>query len=157
MAHLQTQSTRKDPQARFDAKWKLVQLLYRRGWDRQRILDLLFVLDWMMSLPEHLSKALRDNIHTLEQEEKLRYVSSFERLATEEGLQKGLQQGMQQGMQQGKLEGETMVLERLLTKRFGPLSDETCARLRTATQSQLEQWADRILDAPTLAAVFELH
>lgn len=161
LAHLQTQSTRKDPQARFDAKWKLVQLLYRRGWDRQRILDLLFVLDWMMSLPDHLSKALRDNIHALEQEEKLKYVSTFERLATEEGLQKGLQQGMQQGMQQGKLEGklegEVIFLERQLTKRFGPLSNETRARLRTATESQLEQWADRILDAPTLAAVFELH
>ncbi len=36
---LQTRATRKDPQARFEAKWKLVQLLYRRGWDKQRIID----------------------------------------------------------------------------------------------------------------------
>ncbi|MBV5346092.1 MAG: transposase, partial [Rhodoferax sp.] len=47
LAHLQTRATRQDPQARFDAKWKLVQLLYRRGWDKQRVLDLFFVLDWM--------------------------------------------------------------------------------------------------------------
>jgi hypothetical protein len=30
-------------------------------------------------------------------------------------------------------------------------------RLQTATTEQLELWADRILDAPTLAAVFDGH
>ena len=54
LAHLQTQATRQDPQARFEAKWKLVKMLLRRGWDKQRILDLFFVIDWMMRLPEQL-------------------------------------------------------------------------------------------------------
>jgi len=39
LAHLQTKATRKDPQSRFEAKWKLVQLLYRRGWEKQQILQ----------------------------------------------------------------------------------------------------------------------
>jgi hypothetical protein len=30
-------------------------------------------------------------------------------------------------------------------------------RLQTATPEQLEVWTDRILDAPTLAAVFSEH
>ena len=38
LAHLQTRATRQDPQARFDAKWKLVQLFYRRSWDKPRLL-----------------------------------------------------------------------------------------------------------------------
>ena len=87
LAHLHSQATRKDPQARFEAKWKLVQLLYRRGWERQRILDLLFVLDWMMALPEQLSKAIWQYIHELKQEKTVAYVSSFERFATEAGKQ----------------------------------------------------------------------
>ena len=35
-AHLRTRQTRKDPEARYQAKRGLVRLLYRRGWDRQR-------------------------------------------------------------------------------------------------------------------------
>ena len=40
---------------------------------------------------------------------------------------------------------------------FCPLSPDTAQRLQTATTEQLELWADRILDAPTLAAVFDGH
>ena len=37
------------------------------------------------------------------------------------------------------------------------LSPETAQRLQTATAEQLELWTDRILDAPTSAAVFTDH
>ena len=48
-------------------------------------------------------------------------------------------------------------LARLLSKRFGPLDEQTTARLKTATLDQLDIWADQILDAPTLQAVFDGH
>lgn len=64
------------------------------------------------------------------------------------------QQWKQQGKAEGIEIGEAKVLMRQLTKRFGPLSPETAERLQTATPEQLELWTDRILDAPTLAAVF---
>ena len=41
LAHLLTQATRQDINARFAAKWKLVQLLYQRGWDKQQVIELL--------------------------------------------------------------------------------------------------------------------
>jgi hypothetical protein len=63
-------------------------------------------------------------------------------------------QGMQEGLLQGRLEGESTLLERLLIKRFGPLSDDIRARLRAARHEQLETWAERVLDAPSLAQVF---
>ena len=72
-------------------------------------------------------------------------------------MQKGIEQSMQQGIQQGIELGESRVLERQLTKRFGPLSEAASQRLKNATTEQLELWADRILDAPTLAAVFGEH
>ena len=65
--------------------------------------------------------------------------------------------GMQQGMQQGKLEGEAAVLSRQMAKRFGPLSPQIQAKLHNATLEQLDIWADRILDAPTLEALFAAH
>jgi len=73
----------------------------------------------------------------------MRYVTSVERLAT------------QRGVQQGEQLGEAAVIQRQLTKRFGPLSAETLTRLQTATCEQLESWAENLLDAATLDEVFK--
>jgi hypothetical protein len=156
-AHLRTRQTRGDPQARYHAKYTLVRLLYGRGWDRQRILDLFAVLDWMMRLPDSLEQKLWQAIATLEGETQMRYVTSVERLATERGMQQGLQQGMQQGMQQGLQKGEVAVLRRQLHKRFGELPEEIELRLNNATLAQLEVWADRVLDARTVEEIFGAH
>lgn len=138
LAHLLTQATRKDMDARFAAKWKLVQLLYRRGWDKQCVIDLFSVLDWMMSLPAHLAQSLWHNVEDLEEKEKMRYVTSIERLIIEKG----------------KLEGEAIALQRLLSKRFGQLPVDVLARIANATPDQIESWLDAVLDAPRLDAIF---
>ena len=70
------------------------------------------------------------------------------------GLQQGITQGITQGISQGISQGELAVLRRQLTRRFGPLPLWTEAKLGQAGQSQLEAWADRVLDAPTLEDVF---
>ena len=151
IAHLRTRQTKGDTDARYRAKLALVRLLYRRDWDRQRILDLFAVLDWMMRLPEELEQQLWQKIETIEGETQMRYVTSVERLA----LQRGVQQGRIEGKLEGKLEGKIENLERLLTKRFGSLDEETHNRLGKATLEQLDSWADRILDAATVHDVFE--
>ncbi|NLY28873.1 MAG: DUF4351 domain-containing protein, partial [Alcaligenaceae bacterium] len=69
-------------------------------------------------------------------------------------LQQGLQQGLQRGVKQGKREGEALLLERQLTRRFGPLSDGIKERLRTASATQLETWALNFVDATNLDQVF---
>jgi hypothetical protein len=150
LAHLQTRATRQDPQARFDAKWKLVQLLYRRGWDKQRVLDLFFVLDWMMKLPEYLKKQLWQNVDNLEREKQMAYISSFERSAIEKGVQQGVQQGLQQGLQQG----EALALQKLLLKRFGVIPAEIVRQISSASAEQIDAWLDGVLDAPSLDAIF---
>ena len=63
----------------------------------------------------------------------------------------------EKGKLEGKLEGESTLLERQLVKRFGALTDDTRSRLKSATAEQLETWAERILDARTLAEVFNEH
>lgn len=87
----------------------------------------------------------------IEGKTKMRYVTSIERLATKRGVELGVQQGMQQGERNKAI----AILTRHLTKRFGPLSDATRQRLDTATLDQLDTWADRILDADSLDAVFD--
>jgi len=149
VAHLRTRQTKNDPQARYRAKLDLVRSLYRQGWDRQRVLDLFAVIDWMMRLPNVLEQQLWQAIETVEGETKMRYVTSVERLA----IQRGMQQGLEQGWLEGKIEG----LERLLVKRFGPLDEATRKRLDMATLEQLDCWTDRILDVSGIEAVFEEH
>ena len=55
---------------------------------------------------------------------------------------------------EAKLEGEAAILQRQLTKRFGELDDIALTRLHSATLEQLELWAERVLDATSLQAVF---
>ena len=56
---------------------------------------------------------------------------------------------------EGEQEGERRVLRRQLVKRFGSLPEWAEQRLIQAGIAQLEQWADRILDATALETVFE--
>lgn len=67
------------------------------------------------------------------------------------------QQGMQQGRQEGRQQGEEVLLRRLMTRRFGSLSDIVETRLAQASVEQLEIWGDRVLDAKSLDEVFQEH
>ena len=165
-AHLYTRRTRQSPAARFDAKRRLVRLLYERDWTRQRILDFFSVLDWMMRLPKELEQRLWQDIENIEGERKVKYVTSVERLAIERGLQKGMAEGLEKGMEkglekglekgreEGRTQGTASVLLRLLNRRFGPLSADVTRRLAQSTPEQLEIWAERVLDARTIDEVF---
>ncbi len=72
-----------------------------------------------------------------------------------EGMQSGMQQGIEKGMQQGMQQGEIYALQRLLSKRFGLISEQYLTRIQSASLEQIEHWLDRVIDAPDLASVFE--
>jgi hypothetical protein len=96
--------------------------------------------------------------HIIEEEEKMLSQVDQTRLPSFRiGMQHGMQQGIEQGLQQGMQQEARISLERLLIKRFGALGEETQLRLQNATLEQLHFWVDRILDAPTLSAVFDGH
>ena len=141
VAHLATKATRGDMAARYAVKLKLVRLLYERGWDRQRVIDLFTVIDWMMRLPDELTGQLWQEIATIEEGSKMRYVTSVERL------------GIEKGRVLGKAEGKAEMLLRQLRRRF-TLSPELEARVQAADSAQLDDWMDRFVDANLLTDVF---
>jgi predicted transposase/invertase (TIGR01784 family) len=57
-------------------------------------------------------------------------------------------------MQKGRAEGQAALIVKMLTRKFGDLPAEYRARLETATTDLLERYAERLLGARTLAAVF---
>jgi hypothetical protein len=160
-AHLSALRTRHDTDRRFAAKRELVRLLYTQGWQRQRVIDLFTIIDWMLALPKPQERQVWQDIEEIERKAKMKYVTSVERLAIERGLAKGIaegrQLGMQQGMQQGRLEGKLETLTRQLTRRFGPLPQWAIERLKGATDERVDLWADRVLDAASLTDVFDVH
>ena len=154
-AHLKARDTRDDVTARYQAKLYLVKSLYRRGWQRQDILELFRFIDWVLELPEPLEQQLWHEIQANEEAQKVHYLSTIERIATDRGFQQGLDQGLLQGLTEGKAEGKAELLTRLLWRRFGELPAWASRRLQEATPAQLERWADRLLDATSLESALD--
>jgi hypothetical protein len=61
---------------------------------------------------------------------------------------------MERGIEKGLRDGEVGLLQRLLARKFGPLSEALQQRIQTATPNQLETWSLNILNARTLDDVF---
>lgn len=162
LAHLSTQGTRQDAAARFAAKWQLTKLLFQRGWSRRRIIVLFKAINWMMTLPVELEERYWHNVHRLERERKMEWITPLEQIFIDKGWKKGvkhgLKQGLEQGLEQGREEGAAIgaavLLEKQLTRRFGPLPQSARRKLAKADLQQLAAWSDAAFDAQTLKQVF---
>ena len=95
MAHLKAQETRGDYEGRLDWKLRLFRRLYERGFTKQDILELFRFIDWLLWLPDELTQKFRQTVAEFEEEKRMPYVTSIERLGRQEGRQEGLQEGQQ--------------------------------------------------------------
>ncbi len=123
LSHLKALETRSDPEARRRWKLDLVKRLYRRGYSRQDVIRLFSFMDWVMHLPEELSRRFWDDLTAYEENQKMPYVTSVEKI----GIKKGIQQGMQQGM---LLDAQEMLTE-LLEERFGGIDANLRERIKS--------------------------
>jgi len=86
-----------------------------------------------------------------------KFESTYDRITREnqaKGRAEGEAKGKAEGEAKGELTGAAKVLLRLLRRRFGVVPETTAARIAAASAVDLDCWADRVLDAPTLADVF---
>jgi predicted transposase YdaD len=70
-----------------------------------------------------------------------------------EGRVEGRAEGRVEGRAEGRVEGRAAIVLQLLDKRFGPLTPEQEARVRSASEAELRRWTDAVLDARTLQEV----
>jgi predicted transposase YdaD len=87
-----------------------------------------------MSLPKNLEQEFWREIRQLEEETRMPYITSVERL--------GIEQGIEQGMQRGEA---TLVL-RLLNRRFGQVTTSVEKQIRQLSVKQLEDLGEALLD-----------
>lgn len=89
-AHLAAQVTRDAVEARSQAKIGLIRGLYSRGYERSQILELLRLIDWLVALPEAQEQLVDREIERIEEEQRMAYVTSWERRGQAKGLLDGL-------------------------------------------------------------------
>ncbi len=74
---------------RFESKLRFTRSLYIRGWSREKIIELFHFIDWIMQLPSELEDKLWVEINKIEEEGKMPYISSVERIGYRQGKVKG--------------------------------------------------------------------
>jgi len=140
-AHLATLVTGHDALRRKAVKLGLFRDLFRAGYSPADVRQLFTLVDLFMRLPEAMYTEFRESVAAELGEEAMRVMTSFEQYGHKEGLAQGLQQGMQEGQ-------ETLTL-RLLTRKFGTLSEEMVTQIRALTSEQLLALAESLLDFTT--------
>jgi hypothetical protein len=114
-----------DIERRYAFKVSLAQELYRRSYQREDILKLLRFMDFLLRLPEIPSARFRNELRVIEEEPNMPYVTSWERLARQEGREEGREEGRQAGILQGAVD----LLRQTLEVRFGEVPASLLERL----------------------------
>lgn len=143
----------------------LMREALRLGYD-----DLVTLLYYLLGhLDDPKSDLVRDVLEEIlpDPEKRKHVMSSIAAQWETEGFNRGIQQGRAEGEtrgraegwaegeNRGRAEGWAEVLLRQLGRRCGPVSLEIESRVRAADGTQLDEWMDRLMNARTLAEVFD--
>lgn len=121
------------------AKFRLVRLMYDRGYSRSDILELFRIIDWMIRLPDDLEQEFLAAVYEIEETTNMAYITSAERF----------------GVKKGKLEGQAAILLRQIERKYGLQALAAYReRVEQADAQSLLQWAERVLTAETVDEVF---
>lgn len=161
LAHLKAQETRGQPGERWRWKVRLVRGLYDRGLSAEQVRQLFRLIDWMLQLPEDLQQQFREEIHRFEEERRMPYVTSIERLAREEGRREGYEEGRREGYEEGRREafneGLRIVIASGLEVGFGAAGKKLLPRVRKVQdEEQLRALIVAVFSATTLEDVKRL-
>lgn len=138
-AHLEALQTQEQPTQRLSSKLAVTRALYEHGFNKDYILNLFSFIDWVLALPASLELEYTQTVEQIEEEKHVNYITSVERI----------------GIQKGQLEGERILLDRLLKRRFGSLPANYQRLLQEADDQKLLSWGESLLDAKTLEDVFK--
>lgn len=140
LAQLTAHNSDNDEQ-RYASKFKIIKLLYQRGYDKKNIKELFRLIDWMLRLPDALELKLSFKINEIEETLNMSYITSIEAI------------GEARGEAIGEAKGEVKTLLTLLKLKFGDLSNSIEQQVKTAEKNQLDLWVENILTAKSLESL----
>lgn len=154
MAHLQAKETSNNSQERLNNKLYLTRRLYERGYSREDIINLFRFIDWVMNLPEELEREFWQEVKQLQEEKRMPYMTSIERMARAKGLEEGKEQGIQEGMREGILAGIAICLR----VKFGEESLEIMPEISQIQEGEkLREILTALARVNSLAEVREIY
>jgi hypothetical protein len=74
-------------------KWELIRQCYESGYSKKAIETLLKFIDWLIRLPIGYQDKLSIEVIKLEEEYKMPYVTSWEKMGEEKGEKRGIKKG----------------------------------------------------------------
>jgi Domain of unknown function (DUF4351) len=133
MAHLKMQETKKDKPSRKVWKLRLIRSLHESSYNKTDVLNLFNFIDWILGLPKVLEAEFWRELQAYEEERKVPYITSVERIGYDRGIQESLSR-------------ERSLILRLLTRKIGSISDLTLDRINKLSIEQLESLGEALLD-----------
>ena len=149
-AHQVALKTRQDAAERSEKRFGLVKYLYRRGLERERVVKLFRVIEWLTRLPEEWELQFRERLVKFEQAEKpmTELLSVFE--------ERAMAKGRQEGRQEGRIEGRRGAILAALEVRFGNVPSETRQRIEGLCAEEALSRAHRLaITAPSLQSFLD--
>ncbi|MEO5376549.1 MAG: DUF4351 domain-containing protein [Magnetococcus sp. DMHC-6] len=147
LAHLCAKQTKNQPEARFKKKVSMTRSLYQHGFNRQEIIDFYRFIDWVLSLPAELDNQFWEDLSNYEENKKMPYITSVERIGEEKGKLIGIQIGRQE-------EEAASMLLKLMRRKFGSTPDWVTEKVRAASLEFIERWSDNFVFANSVDEVF---
>ena len=98
MAHLKAQQTRENRNEPLQWKLILTRRLYQQGYERQDVINLFHFIDWVMSLPAELEQEFWQEVSQYQEEQRMPYITSVERIGIQKGMREGLIEGISVGL-----------------------------------------------------------
>jgi hypothetical protein len=132
--------------------WKKLEIarrLYVRGYQPQEVLALFEFLDSLLRLPDGMEERFHAKLGEYKEEQKMKYISSIERI----GIKKGIEQGIEQGIEIGQKRGSEEIVLRMLRHRFGSLDERTVSLIHQLPYVGIEQLSDVLLEFQSLEEV----
>ena len=119
-AHLAAQRADSNSPTRRIYKFRLLRELVESRCDSETIDGFLEILDCLLALNAGQDKLLWDHLKAKLPEDKMQFITSFERRGRKEGRKEGRQQGRVEGLEQGEQKAKREIAQRLLAKGMPP-------------------------------------
>jgi hypothetical protein len=91
LAHLKARQTHDDPVGRHAWKIRLVRGLFERGFSTTDVREVFRLIDWLMELPPMLNSVFQQEVDKIQEENRMPFVMSIERVSRCIGMRKGIE------------------------------------------------------------------
>ena len=151
MVHWRAIKTAKNKKNRVNEKIALIKHLYKKGFSKQDIINLLRFIDWVMEIPKELSPIFEKKLERYEKEKKMYYITQLQRPSFERGQKEGEKRGEKKGEKKGLIK----MLSTIIAKKFNSQVRRESPRLRNLEKEDLMSLAENIFAFNSLESVHD--